>query len=200
MKFLIGLVTAVLMTGIASAQHGNTPAGHVNMGIKGGINLYNVHNDNNTKYDPKVGYHFGLLGHVHFNRHFAFQPEVVYSAQGAKIDNGSTKYNLDYINVPVLFQYMFNNGFRLQAGPQIGFLIRAKSKNDNGVTDNRDDLNLIDFGVSVGASYVFPPTGFGVDARYNHGFTNINKNSTIKSTNRGFQLGLFYIFSYNSKH
>jgi hypothetical protein len=49
MKFLIGLITAILMTGIASAQHGNTPAGHVNLGIKGGANLYYVHNDNDTK-------------------------------------------------------------------------------------------------------------------------------------------------------
>ena len=200
MKFLIGLMTAILMTGIASAQHGNTPAGHVNLGIKGGANFYNVHNNNSTKYDPRIGYHFGILGHIHFNKSFAIQPEIVYSAQGAKIDDGTTKYNLDYINVPVLFQYMFNNGFRIQAGPQVGFLISAKSKNDNSTTDNKSNLNPIDFAASIGASYVFPPTGFGIDARYNHGFNNINANSDVKSTNRGFQLGVFYIFGYNSKH
>ena len=198
MKFLIGLMTAILITGIASAQHGNTPAGHVNIGIKGGVNLYNVHNDNNTKYDPRTGYHFGLLGHIHFNNQFAIQPEIVYSAQGAKIEM-DTKYNLDYINVPVLFQYMFDNGFRLQAGPQVGFLISAKSKNNNNTTDNKDNLKPIDFGVSIGASYVFPPTGFGIDARYNLGLSNINKNSAVNSTNRGLQLGMFYIFGHNSK-
>ena len=110
-----------------------------------------------------------------------------------------TKYNLDYINVPVLFQYMFDNGFRLQAGPQVGFLISAKSKNNDNTTDIKDDLKPIDFGVSIGASYVFPPTGFGIDARYNLGLSNINKKSTVNSTNRGLQLGIFYIFGYNSK-
>jgi hypothetical protein len=199
MKFFIGLMTAVLITGIASAQHGNSPAGHVNIGIKGGINVYNVHNDDNIKYDQIAGYHFGLIGHIHFNSQFAIQPELVYSAQGATIDNGDTKYNLDYINVPVLFQYMFDNGFRLQAGPQLGFLTSAKSKNNNNITDNKNDLNPIDFGVSIGASYVFPPTGFGIDARYNLGLSNINKNGTVNSTNRGIQLGIFYIFGYNSK-
>ena len=198
MKFLIGLMTAILITGIASAQHGNAPAGHVNLGIKGGVNVYNVHNDNNTKYDQRTGYHFGLLGHIHFDSQFAIQPEIVYSAQGAKIWE-YTKYNLDYINVPVLFQYMFDNGFRLQAGPQVGFLISAKSKNDNNVTDNKNDLKPIDFGVSIGASYVVPSTGFGIDARYNLGLSNINKNSAVNSTNRGFQLGVFYIFGHNSK-
>jgi hypothetical protein len=197
MKFLIGLMTAILITGIASAQHGNSPAGYVNIGIKGGMNIYNVHNDNNTKYDSRLGYHFGLLGHIHFNSHFAFQPEIVFSAQGAKTDNGTIKNNLDYINVPALFQFMFDNGFRLQAGPQVGFLISAKSKNNNIITDNKSDFQPIDFGISIGASYIFPPTGFGIDARYNLGLSNINKNSAVNSTNRGLQLGWFYIFGYN---
>jgi hypothetical protein len=199
MKFLIGLFTAVLITGIASAQHGNSPSGHVNLGIKAGANVYNIHNDDNTKYGQRTGYNFGLFGHIHFNSQFAVQPEIVFSTQGATIDNGNTKYNLDYINVPVLFQYMFDNGFRLQAGPQVGFLISAKSKSNNNITDFKNDFNPIDFGVSIGASYVVPSTGFGIDARYNLGLSNINKNSSVNSTNRGIQLGVFYIFGHNSK-
>ena len=197
MKNLIGLITAILFTGVAIGQHGNAPAGHVNLGIKGGVNAYNVHNDNDTKYDTKAGFHFGLLGHIHFDSQFAIQPEIVFSGQGAKI--GDTNYNLNYVNVPVLFQYMFDNGFRIQAGPQVGFLITAKSKNDNVTTDNRDDLKSLDFGLSFGASYIFPPTGFGIDARYNLGLSNINKDSDVNSTNRGIQLGLFYIFGHNSR-
>ena len=86
MKFLIGLITAILITCVASAQHGNSPAGHVNLGIKGGLNVYNVYNDNNTKYDQRTGFHFGLLGHIHFDNQWAIQPEIVYSAQGAKME------------------------------------------------------------------------------------------------------------------
>jgi hypothetical protein len=67
------------------------------------------------------------------------------------------------------------------------------------VADNKADLKPIDFGLSAGMSYVFPPTGFGVDARYNLGLTNINNNSAVNSTNRGFQFGIFYIFKYNNK-
>ena len=197
MKFLIGLFTAILITSVASAQHGNSPTGHVNLGIKGGINMYNIHNDNNTKYDPITGYYFGLLGHIHINSQWAIQPELVYSAQGAK--SGDTNYNLGYINVPVLIQYMFDNGFRIQAGPQVSFLVSAKSKLNNNTTDNKDNLKPIDFGLSIGASYVVPSTGFGIDARYNHGLSNINKNSAVNSTNRGVQMGIFYIFGKNSK-
>jgi hypothetical protein len=198
MKLLIVLMTAFLFTGIASAQHGDTPEGHVNIGIKGGVNVYNVHNDNDTKYDPKVGYHFGLLGHIHLKRHFAIQPEIVFSAQGAKytVNNTTATYILDYVNLPVLFQYMFDNGFRFQAGPQVDFLILAKTKINGNITDNKSDLNPIGFGLSFGMSYVFPPTGFGIDARYNLGINDLNKNGTVKSTNRGFQFGVFYIFGH----
>jgi len=196
MKLLMGFITAILITGIASAQHGNSPAGHVNFGIKGGLNFYNINNDDNTKYDQRTAFHFGLLGHIHLNTHFAIQPEIVYSEEGAK--NGSINYNLDYINIPVLFQYMFDNGFRLQAGPQLGFLVSAKSKDNDDVTDIKNDLTSIDSGISIGVSYVVPATGFGVDLRYNLGLLNINENSSVSSTNRGLQLGVFYIFGYNS--
>jgi hypothetical protein len=188
MKFLISLITVVLISGVASAQHGNSPKGHVNLGIKGGINLYKIASDDNTNYDQILGYNFGLLGHIHLNSQWAVQPELVYSRQGAK--NAGTEYNLDYINVPVLFQYMFDNGFRLEAGPQLGFLVMA---------DNKENLNSIDAGVGFGASYVVPSTGFGIDVRYNLGLSNINKDDAVKSTNRGFQLGVFYIFGHNTR-
>jgi len=201
MKFLFALMTAILITGAASAQHGNAPVGHVSLGIKGGLNLYNIHNDNSTSYDPKVGFNLGLLGHIHIAKHFAIQPELDFSTQGAKFDinNSTTKLNLNYINIPVLFQYMWDNGFRLQAGPQAGFLLSAKSKINDANVDIKSDYKPLDLGVSFGMGYIHPSTGIGIDARYNLGLSNINENSDVKSTNRGFQLSLFYIFGSNSK-
>lgn len=111
-----------LMIGTASAQH-------MNVGIKGGLNLFDIESDDNSSNDMKAGIHLGLLGHFHLAETLAFQPEIVFSGQGAKTSSGvlDSKLKLDQINVPLLLQYMFDNGFRLQAGPQIGFLIGAKS-------------------------------------------------------------------------
>jgi len=185
MKFLIGVIAAVLITSTASAQHSSSPKGKVNLGIKAGVNLYKISSDDNIVYDQITGFHVGLIGHTHLNSQWAVQPELVYSSQGAK--TGGIELKLDYINVPVLLQYMFDNGFRLQAGPQLGILVRA---------DNKDIVNSIDLGVGMGVSYVVPSTGFGLDVRYNHGFTDIYKNDAIKSYNRGVQLGVFYIFGH----
>ena len=192
MKFYVSVaIAAILMTGTVSAQH-------VNVGIKAGVNVYNISNENNAEYDPLVGFNLGLLGHIHLAKQLALQPEITYSAQGAKFKNGSveTKIKLGYINVPVLVQYMFDNGFRLQAGPQIGFLVNAKSETGSTKVDIKKNLKSVDFGLGFGLGYVKPSTGFGVDARYNIGVANINDNTSFKSTNRGFQVGVFYLFDH----
>jgi hypothetical protein len=46
---------------------------------------------------------------------------------------------------------------------------------------------------------VVPSTGFGIDLRYNHGINDINKSNDVKSTNRGIQLGLFYLFGHDAE-
>ncbi len=196
--YLSVALAAILIGGTLSAQN-------VNIGIKGGLNLYNINNENGSKYDDKAGFHVGLLGHIHLAKQLALQPEIVYSLQGAKYTNslgGVINRNLGYINVPVLFQYMFDNGFRLQAGPQVGFLINAKDAASNNVkTDIKDSFKPVDLGLSAGIGYVHPASGFGVDARYNLGLSDISENTisnNIKSTNRGGQIGVFYLFKHKN--
>jgi len=191
MKFYFTVAVAtILMTGTIKAQH-------VNFGIKGGLNLYTINSDDNTDFNTKAGFHAGVIGHIHLARQFAVQPEILYSAQGAKYtsEGVETKVNLGYINVPVMVQYMFNNGFRLQAGPQVVFLVHAKTETNDVSADIKSNLNNIDFALGAGVGYVNPRSGFGIDARYNLGLSNINDEGPAKSTNRGFQVGVFYLFT-----
>lgn len=48
MKFLLVLITA-FFTVSAGAQHSSSPEGHINIGIKGGVNIFNVYDDNSAK-------------------------------------------------------------------------------------------------------------------------------------------------------
>jgi hypothetical protein len=185
--YLFGFALAFMLSTTASAQH-------VNLGFKAGLNVYNV--EGNNQYSSKAGLNLGLLGHIHLSDQFALQPEIYYSGQGAKIENLNTNLNLDYINVPVLLQYMFDNGFRLQAGPQLGFLVAAKTKTGNTTLSVKDNYQNIDLGLGLGASYVHPPSGFGVDVRYNHGMTNISTLNNTELKNRGVQIGVFYLLGH----
>lgn len=182
-NYFIAFIMTMMITGTLSAQN-------VNIGVKGGLNVYNI---TNTDYDQKAGIHLGILGHIHIADHWAFQPEIVYSSQGARRE-ANNRLNLDYLNVPLLAQYMFDNGFRLQAGPQVGILMNAKTIVGETKLDVGDEYKNLDLGFSLGASYVHPPSGFGIDARYNLGLTNLRVNPEYR--NNGFQFGLFYLFNH----
>ena len=165
-------------------------------GIKGGLNVSSLHFGDNTSLDSKIGFHVGGLAHIHASKTWAIQPEIFYSLEGAKgtlPNNNKLTYNLSYINVPVLLQYFFDNGFRLEGGPQMGFLLSAKTKTGNLTVDNKG-FESTAFSIPLGIGYL-TAEGLGFDARYVFGLSNINDNKngpTIQSN--VFQFGIFYQF------
>ena len=163
-------------------------------GLKAGMNASELHTKN-VNADTKIGFHAGGLVHIHGNSNWAFQPEVMYSLEGSKskVADVTTNRNLSYINVPLLAQYMFDNGFRIEAGPQIGFLMSAKLKNDDGSADIKDGYKSTAISLPVGVSYL-TQSGLGIDARYSLGLTDLNENGeSVKGNN--FQFGIFWQFS-----
>lgn len=166
-----------------------------NFGVKLGYNSSSVEVADGADYDAKSGIHVGGLAHIHISDHFAVQPELVFSTQGG--ESGNTKLKLNYINFPVLAQYMFKGGFRLQTGPQLGFLVSSEMKFGNVQVDIDDAYNSIELAWALGAGYVFS-SGIGIDARYNIGLTDITDATNSKAKNRVFQVGLFYQFRNSS--
>jgi hypothetical protein len=116
--------------------------------------------------------------------------------QGGEDEVNNTSLKLNYINVPVLLQYMFDQGFRLETGPQVGFLVTAKRKTGNIEVDRAAAYSSVDFSWAFGAGYLFP-CGLGVDARYNLGINDIDESSIYETRNRVFQAGLFYQFMHH---
>jgi len=165
-------------------------------GIKGGVNVASYHSNDNTDFNSVTSFHAGGLVHIHMTSRLAIQPELLYSGQGAENKPADLKAKLGYLNVPVLAQYMIGDGFRLQTGPQVGFLLSAKLKSGESETDVKDSYSGVDFAWTFGAGYLFPGTGVGVDARYNLGLKDINEGGPAKVYNRVFAVGLFYQFKH----
>ena len=170
----------------------------VHFGIKGGMNASSLNsNPSNSDMQTKIGFNAGVLAHIHTgNAQWALQPEIYYSDEGAKSkSNNDNKLNLGLLNVPVLAQYMFDNGFRIEAGPQAGFLLSAKNKTNSSTTDVKDFYKKVNFSIPVGIGYL-TSTGLGFDARYNFGISDINNTSSdTKVHSNVFQFGIFYQFS-----
>ena len=176
-------------------------------GLKAGLNVAKINSDGDLNYDNKLGLNAGLLAHIHLSPQFALQPEVVYSAQGGKYTFQNVLGNLeehelglDYINIPLNVQYMFDNGFRLQTGPQLGFLVNVKDKYNDAETEffTSDDFKSIDISWTAGLGYL-SQTGFGIDARYNFGLSDINDTGGYKLKNNVFQVGIFYLLDNDHK-
>ncbi len=166
----------------------------VHPGIKVGGNIADLHGDESGAHS-KVGLHVGVLAHIHLSDEFALQPELVYSRQGVKsrVSGNDVSLHLDYLNLPVLIQYMFSNGFRIQTGPQFGFMLSAEAQSGNQSQDVKNQYNSIDLSLPVGVGYI-ADSGFGVDLRYVVGLSNVSENDDNKVTNGVLQLGVFYQF------
>jgi len=168
-----------------------TKAQETHFGIKGGVNISSLDVKDGVDWDSKAGVHLGGLAHIHLAPHWGVQPELVFSQQGGEYKGD--KWKINYLNIPVLLQYMTGTGFRIQTGPQLGFALSSEAKQGDVEIDNNDDVNTLDLSWSFGASYLFPG-GIGVDARYNHGISDVYEPSNYEVRNRVFQIGLFYQF------
>jgi len=186
MKTILAVILFLGLTTLLKAQSADT-----HFGLKAGLNISSLDEKNGVDFNSKAGFHIGGLAHVHLSPHFAVQPEIVYSEQGGK--DGADKWDINYINIPVLFQYMTGAGLRLQTGPQLGFAVSSKIKSGDIEQNIKDDVKTVDVSWSLGAGYLFPE-GIGIDARYNIGLTNVNDAETPVVRNRVFQVGLFYQF------
>lgn len=195
MKTPILFALTICMCSMVNAQSHK----HHNIGIKAGGNIAKLGQEK-INWDSRYTWHLGLLSHLHRSKHFAIQPELYYSNQGAEqVTPGSDKHiELGYLQLPVLFQYMTGSGFRFQGGPQLGFLVSAKQKLNGIKTDVKESFNTIDLGLTAGVSYITKKS-IGFDARYVYGLTDISSNPTVANGNVNnllIQVGVFYLFKH----
>ncbi|UGS21864.1 porin family protein [Flavobacterium cyclinae] len=190
MKKMIFSALALVVFGVSQAQE-------IKYGAKAGLNISNVSGDiENNK--PLIGAHLGAFVEVKLTDKFAFQPELLFSMQGVKIDYSESAVDysysykednkINYLNVPLMAKYFATEKLFLEAGPQIGFVLSAKSDIEEtetfmGITDSfsgdvdiKDNLKSVDFGLNFGLGYEFT-SQFFASARYNVGLTNINNAS-----------------------
>ncbi|OUL62083.1 porin family protein [Flavobacterium sp. AJR] len=203
MKKITLSIVAVLAFGFANAQE-------VKFGVKGGINLSTFTGDVENA-SSKVGFQVGGFAEIKLTEKFSIQPELLYSLQGAKFEESGEGFSYEntdkfsYLNIPVMAKYYVAEKFSLEAGPQIGFLLSAKSDFTNtdeffgttsGDEDVKDFYKSIDFGVNFGAGYDFTEN-LSAGLRYNLGLSNIAENEegdNGKIKNSVFSLSVGYKF------
>ena len=200
----------------------------IKFGAKVGLNISSLRGNYPAEIDEtksKIGFHIGGFAEYSINDKFALQPELLLSTQGGSSEvieyyGGGTYFEsfkqtpkLTYINLPIMLKYKVIEKLSIEFGPQIGYLISAKSKweyvdstdpsenetievdliNDGTYTFGgttvqvKPKTNRLDFGLNIGSSYDVTDKFF-VQARYNLGLTVFDKNSTAGSSTNSWDL------------
>jgi len=188
--FLTTIIVVVAMTSVVAQ----------NFGVKAGLNLANVRGDAKNV-SMLTSFHVGAFAEFKISDTFSFQPELVYSVQGAHmyylgITIGfqpiDATYNFNYINLPLMAKYKVSDNFSVLAGPQIGFLTSAKVKIGSGNFSDAEyhSYKSTDFGLNLGIIYELR-NGLFFDLRYDIGFSNIIEESSfdLKNSVISFSLG-----------
>ena len=176
----------IILSAVAVLAFGFTNAQSTKFGVKTALNVANVTGDV-EKSSSLVGFQVGGFVEFKVSEKFAVQPELMYSAQGGKSDNAKT--SLNYLNIPVMAKYYVAKAFNVEAGPQIGFLLSAKSE---GV-DTKEFYKSANFGFNLGAGYDFTEN-LSAGLRYNLGLSNILKEEGFKVKNNVLSVSLGYKF------
>jgi len=155
-------------------------------GIKVGVNFSQLHVNTNDfgsgNSDSRTGFFIGGVATIEISEKFHFQPELLYSSEGG--DNVA----FDYINLPLMGKYYAADGFNLQFGPQLGYLLSV-----DGETD-LEGANRLMLGLNFGVGYDINENFFTM-ARYDLGLSSLVDDSTIDSSQKSFQIGVGYRFN-----
>jgi hypothetical protein len=200
-KTILLLALAGGVSTAAQAQYRGR-GGNVSLGLKAGASLTDFVGEDAKGFDNRFGFHAGVFANVGFAKLFAFQPEVIYSQKGAHFaNNGDAGLRLHYIDVPLSF-HVNTDGFFFEAGPQVGFLVAAKSEIGSVTADAKSAFKAVDFGYLAGLGYQLKH-GLGIGLRYNGGFSNVYKevpittNSALQQRTRNSAFQLYATYSFN---
>ena len=162
----------------------------LSFGLKAGLNLSNISNNlSDISFSPRMkpDFHIGALCNLNFGSRndqpgfFGLQIEVLYSRQGFTVDG--EKVNFNYITIPLLAKLYVYEGFNLELGPWMSYLL-AVAPNEMAIDGNTIRLSDLkggkDVGLAVGAAYE-SALGWIVNARYMHGLSDMARNIQWKN-------------------
>ena len=184
--FFASLVLSFMSFTSAQAQE-KTPS----YGFKGGLNFSNFYVDNVDDSNMLTGFNAGLYAKFPITNSIAIQPEINYTTKGSEqiydngIVQGTSKFNINYIEVPVLLVANITDNFNVHVGPYAAYMVSGKTKNDSNFGSSEseldtDDFNKFDAGISGGLGIDLDVVNFGV--RYNYGLTKIGKDNSFTSS------------------
>lgn len=158
-------------------------------GVKGGLNVSNLYIDDIDDENARYGFNVGVYGQILSTEVFAIQPELLFSTKGSKAEYGglidqTIKYNLNYLDLPVLAVFKLGKSAEIHVGPYVSYLLGANVSYSGDIANtadkiDKDNLKSFDYGLSGGFGLNFGTLQIG--ARYNYGLAKIADSDGAKT-------------------
>ena len=196
-KKSIFFIASAIMLVCISYKPCNAQSNASQFGVKGGVNFSQLFTKDAEKDNMKIGFNVGIYNKMPITEMFSFQPELYYSIKGAEVKynnafvDGTARFNLNYIEMPLLLVINITDNFNIHAGPYAAYLVSGDVKNESSgsIFDfeeniNADDYNRFDVGFEGGVGIDFQLVSFG--ARYSYGLNKVGKEKTFLGTKYTF--------------
>lgn len=188
MTKILKILTVFIVVSFASCIS-NELLAQMRAGVKGGLNVSNLYVDDVDDENARYGFNLGLYGQVLSSDVFAIQPELLFSTKGSKIEYGgalfdqTVKYNLSYLDLPILAVFKLGDAAEIHVGPYVGYLLGANISHDGDLGSgadeiDKDHLKSFDYGLSGGFGLNFG--NLQVGARYNFGLAELADSDAAK--------------------
>ena len=169
-------------------------------GVKAGLNYSSQYTNNTANivdFKSIIGINAGAYCNYFLLDFLAIQPELMVSGKGSHWKNQyyDAKYNLTYIDLPIMIKYQPVPLFNIQAGPQFSYLITAHQKDfgNNLNTNVMDYFYKFDLGLALGVEANLPYK-INLTIRYVLGVNTVTTGAQYTEIweNKGFQISLGY--------
>ncbi|MEJ7646323.1 MAG: porin family protein [Chryseolinea sp.] len=177
------ITTLLVLLTVLTLGWTNRADAQARMGVKGGLNVSNLYVDDVDDENARFGFNVGVYGQIFSNDVFALQPELLFSTKGSKNEfknaffgiDQTVKFNLNYIDLPVLAVIKLGESAEIHVGPYASYLVNANVDYSGNINANdeldKDDFSAFDFGLTGGIGFNFGAMQVG--ARYNYGLVKV---------------------------
>ncbi len=223
MKTLIKNGTTVLLMAITASLFGQVSIGAKAGIYRSDVAVQGIDNNLLPNTIGLTDFSGGVISEIMLGESFGFQPELSYEKSGFSIREGmdldvfnipvplgvKARVKVDYLSMPILAKYKIGTGpvkGYISAGPNFRYAMKGDVQTfatilidipvwSQEIDFSGENLQRVDIGGVVGAGVAFS-TGPGqlfFDARYNHGFTQVDNFSfadlQLKNTGMGINIG-----------
>jgi len=198
----------IIVTGLLSIGIFFQLSAQTKFSVQGGVNLMKLKttiSGLSLAFNSEASLNAGLIADFEGSGTFNVRSGLLYNSYASSVsmdDDKNTQY-VNYLSIPLLGRLKLSDKLYGFAGPQFSYLMSAKSKFQNGDSeDTKNELESINFSGLFGAEYQFSEK-LRLGISYTAGINRVNKETQItegldigstKSRFNGFNFNIGFSF------